>query len=383
MTVNAPGSTDFAKYYDGDDAQTAFTFDFPVTLSTELIVEKNNVIQSSGYTVADPFPIGESGSTVNFAVAPTSSDKIAIYRKTQTAQGADIGNTVTFDEQEVEDVFDKLMRIVQDNARRIEKSFRVADGSQGTSLSIPTITASDSGKVLVVNAGGTGFDLSTTDLDDLDSQVAAAATSATNAAASATAASSSASAASSSASAASASATAASTSETNASNSETKASEWADKAEDSPVETGPNRYSALHHAAKAEDSAQQASTTASNLAETLSGNYILRSNPSVDVNNEFQVTNGMKADMESNDVAVIPSSGLTVTYEAYLRNGTASAWGSISSKIKSPVYDLEINGVTVSAGTDVNIDADYDGASLYLYFNPAKNKVIIEKFLGN
>jgi len=50
----------------------------------------------------------------------------------------------------------------------------------------------------------------------------------------------------------------AATSETNAAASETKAGEWAEKAEDSPVETGPDKYSALHWAAKAAASAASA-----------------------------------------------------------------------------------------------------------------------------
>lgn len=42
-----------------------------------------------------------------------------------------------------------------------------------------------------------------------------------------------------------------------------KAKEWATKAEDDPVETGPNQFSALHHAAKASASASAASSSAS------------------------------------------------------------------------------------------------------------------------
>lgn len=41
-----------------------------------------------------------------------------------------------------------------------------------------------------------------------------------------------------------------------------KAQEWATNAEDDPVETGPNQYSALHHAAKAAASATSASSSA-------------------------------------------------------------------------------------------------------------------------
>jgi hypothetical protein len=84
---------------------------------------------------------------------------------------------------------------------------------------------------------------------------------------SATAAAGSASAAATSATNASNSASSASTSATNASNSATLASDWASKDEDQVVSGG--KYSALHYAAKAEDSAIAAAASAQDAEDAL------------------------------------------------------------------------------------------------------------------
>jgi len=70
------------------------------------------------------------------------------------------------------------------------------------------------------------------------------------------------------------------TSETNAAASEAKAAQWAEEVEDTPVETGPNQYSALHWAAKAAASAGALEGVPSQTGHT--GGQVLTTDGTVD-----------------------------------------------------------------------------------------------------
>lgn len=379
MTVSAPASADFGHYYTGNNSLDTYAFTFDALTSAELIVELDNVVQGSGYTVSDPFPaIG--GSDVVFTTPPGTGVKIAIYRATGSSQGADISNSTTFSESQIEDTLDRLTYLVQDNARKISKSLRIKDGSSGSEFLFPLPVSGDEGKIVVLNSNvpPDGFAYSTSSLGDIDASVSAAAASA--AAAAADAVSTAADVVSTAADVVSTNADVVLTAAdvVSAAASTALAQQWANEDEDVIV-TGAE-YSAKHYSFKASDSADLAATTASNLAQTLSGNYISPSNPTVDGDNRFTVVEQMKAYMEASDKAYIPDSGLTVTWHAWLFNGTASSWSSQSCKIESNTYSVEANNTDLGTGL---IDIDHsDGAPLYLYYNVAKNKVIVTKYVG-
>lgn len=128
-------------------------------------------------------------------------------------------------------------------AETAETNAKASETAAGTSETNAATSASNA-STSETNASNSASAAATSETNAGNSATAAA-TSETNAGTSETNAATSESNAATSASNAA-------TSETNAGNSETKASEWADKAEDTPVEVGPDRFSSFHWAAKAE-----------------------------------------------------------------------------------------------------------------------------------
>jgi hypothetical protein len=128
-------------------------------------------------------------------------------------------------------------------------------------------------------------------------------------------------------------------------------------------------------------SAAAAVATASTLSGTLTGNYVLPAEPTVDGSNEFALTEQMKAMMDTNFVAVIPTSGLTATWHAWLFNNTGATWSGQSCSIKSTVYTVEAaNGTSLGTGT-ISINHP-SGEPLFLYYDVNGNKVIVVKLGG-
>lgn len=370
MTVTA---TNPYVYYSATAAQTTFAIPFRV-LQTADIKAYVNDIERSDYSLSASPPFNSANLIFNTGL--TLNDKVAIVRNTELSQGADYSANYNFSEQDIENSFDKLTLMAQDFGRKISKAFGFKDSqnsSSGLAFQVPVI--GDAGKVLVLNEDADEVVYSTTSLGDIDAAVADCEAARDLAQGYASDASTSADAAQVSNVSAGVQATAATAQKVLAQTAATLAQDWATKAEDSPVTTGPDKFSALHWAAKAYAFVAQCVTIANNLAATLTGNYILRSNPSESLG-VFVVTNGMKADMDVGNIADFPTSGLDVTYEAILRNGTAGSFTAAGCKIRSTVYAIEANGITVAAGTDIIIDIEF---SIYCFFSPAKNKIILEK----
>lgn len=140
--------------------------------------------------------------------------------------------------------------LAETNAETAETNAETAETNAETAASAASTSAT--------NASNSASAASTSATNAANS-ASAAATSATNASNSASSASTSATNASNSASSAATSASNAATSATNAAASEDLAEKWATEAEDVQVTTG--KYSALHWAAKAEDSATAFTTS--------------------------------------------------------------------------------------------------------------------------
>ena len=317
--------------YTGDGVTVAYTITLPFKAAAHIEATLDSVATVDFTVTPGSIVDGHyNGGTLTFNSAPASSVAIKIFCNTPATQddiNADTANSL--DISDIEQALDRSAMMNRDTRR------------QQANLSADSIAAAA--------ASATAAATSAT---NAATSASAASTSATNAATSATNASTSATNAATSATSASSSASAASTSATNAATSETNAAA----------------------------SAAQAATTASNLSGTLSGNYILPSNPSVDGNNRFTVVEQMKAFMEASDKAFIPTSGLTVTWHAWLFNGTSSTWKTQGCKIESTNYDIVANNINLGTG-EIDIDHD-DGAPLYLYYNPSDSKVHVTKYVG-
>ena len=83
MTVT---NTNTQQAFTGDGVTTAFNFNFPIQLSTDVVVYINNVLQNSGYSVSVNNPTaglpitGSTGGTVTFSVAPANAASILVAR---------------------------------------------------------------------------------------------------------------------------------------------------------------------------------------------------------------------------------------------------------------------------------------------------------------
>lgn len=178
--------------------------------------------------------LSTGGFRVTFATAPTSANYVVISRAVDLTQDTPYKTSSGFQGSNIEDSFDKITAMVQDQQDGLDRSIKTPIGDTRTVV-LPSATVR-ANKGLKFDADG---DVTVTlgDPDDVDEAVAAAeaaqaaaetaetnaATSATNAATSASGAASSASAASASASAAATSATAAASSASAAATSETNA----------------------------------------------------------------------------------------------------------------------------------------------------------------
>jgi len=243
MTVNSTTITNGP--YLGNDVTEDFSYSFTVKDKTQLIVfETDDFGVQTVLTVDTNYTVNgvgtEGGDTVTRTAGPLPTDfEWYIRSDYQELQKTDLDSQGGFFPDVHEDAFDKLTYLALQNTDINNRSPTLPEGYGGPlPLSLPLPVE---GQTLVWNSGLDGFDN-----EDSGAQSAA------NAAASAAAALVSENNAESSADDAQVSEDNAATSETNALASEDKAQEWAENPEDDPVETGPDQFSALHWAAKAE-----------------------------------------------------------------------------------------------------------------------------------
>jgi len=366
MTV---ATTGYTNSYSGNGAATDFSFTKWLRDKSDLIVTVDGTVKTIGvdYDISGtgPYP---SGVTVVFTSPPADETTVLLTRSTPDTQDQDLNNLGDFDQESIELALDKVVANLQEAGGTLSDAVLVPVSLSGSNITLGEPTASE---VLAWNATADGIEAAGYTVAEIAADVA----SADAAKVAAEAAQADAEAAQVAAETAEGNAE---THETNAAASAVLAQDWA--AEDEDVIVSGSLYSAKHYSIKANDSAELASTTASNLAQTLSGNYISPSDPSVDGNNRFTVVEQMKAFMEAGDQAYIPDSGLTVTWHAWLFNGTSSTWKSQGCYIESNTYSIEANNTDLGTGL-IDIDHD-DGAPLYLYYNAAKNKVIVTKYVG-
>lgn len=201
--------------------------------NTDLRVYKNDVLQTTGFTIdgaGRDAPLG----TVTFTTALDNGDRVAVIRIVPVTQLSDYELSGRFPSEVTEDALDKLTFIDQQQDEEISRCFKTSESSTITDVIISNPTDADVGKGMVVRgseANGFSVGYSAENFDEVvdtirqdvtraETAATNAATSEANAASSATAASGSASSASTSETNAASSASAAATSATNAAGAE-------------------------------------------------------------------------------------------------------------------------------------------------------------------
>lgn len=354
MTV---ATTGYTNSYTGNGATTTFTFNKWLRDKSDLVVTVDGNVQTitTHYTIAGtgPYPTGED---VVFVTAPANGEVVLLTRVTPDTQDVNFSNAGNFDQESIELALDKAIANLQESGGILNDAVLVPTSLSGSNITLGAPTASE---LLAWDSGATTIESSGYTVASIAADVAATAADVvlTNA---------------------DVVLTGLDVVSTNADVALTNADVVSTNAD--VVSTNADVVLTGLDVVAAAASAAQAATTASNLSGTLSGNYILPSNPSVDGNNRFTVVEQMKAYMEANDQAFIPTSGLTVTWHAWLFNGTNSTWKTQGCKIESDTYSIEANNTDLGTGL-IDIDHD-DGAPLYLYYSVAKNKVIVTKYVG-
>jgi len=296
----------------------SYSIPFPYWAKDEIVVyltlsdgSISTLVEDTDYSVSTPN--GNSG-TLTRITGWTGSTKLTITREMPLKQLTDFRNGDVIDAETIEETFDQVVGQIQQQEEALSRAIKTPVDEAGSDITLPGRTArqgSGSGTILGFDSSGdvgvvrdlAQFDSEVSQVhsdatDAAASKAAAAAseakaekwavededvpvepgkysakhyatkaiTSANSAASSATSAGNSATSAGNSATAAGNSKTAAQSAQSAAESARDKAKEWANKDEDSPVETG--KYSGKHYAAKAGASASSASTSATNASNS-------------------------------------------------------------------------------------------------------------------
>lgn len=215
-----------------------FPFGFKVLSADDLVVELDDLEQSSGFTVND---VGEETGSVTFSSTPASGVVVKMYRDMEPKREADYQNSGDFLARSVNVDFDRLWLYVQQLLKFFSRTFRAPVGEELSTLPSAEQRAN---KVLGFDENG---DTSVTTLDEavqgaaetFVEDVQELADTATTQAGIAT---TQAGIATTQATAASGSANAAATSETNASASETAAADSESSAEQYALQAAANGH---------------------------------------------------------------------------------------------------------------------------------------------
>lgn len=160
MTVTV---TTARKDYTGDGSTTAFTFDFKILSTSDLLVE--NVVTSSGavttqildtdYTVS----FDSEGGTVTYTTAPASTVSIVITRKLDTTvtQANDFIAGTALSSNGLESILDKIVMSIHDLRREVDRCIKIASDPNITGdVELPEATLT-AGYGVAVNDTADGF----------------------------------------------------------------------------------------------------------------------------------------------------------------------------------------------------------------------------------
>lgn len=214
-------STTNRNNYTGNGVTTSYAYSFKITdeshlrvttyvPSTETFAVK---VLTTHYTVTAA-TVGEtSGGTIAFLSAPANGTKVTIRRVVPFKQETDIRNQGAYYPDVIEDEFDQLVMLDQQQDDEIDRSIKFPDTTiiSTFDVNLPSALVGSASCTLVTNAAGDAFDIgpTTDEISNAQGYATTAGVSATAAASSATTASTQATAAAASATAAAASAVAA------------------------------------------------------------------------------------------------------------------------------------------------------------------------------
>ncbi len=162
MTIS---STDNKSTHTGDGIVTQFDYDFRVDLSTELKVYLDTTEQGhlSGYSIAG---VGDAGGgSITFATAPDSGVIVTLVGEPEAKQEVQFDSQDPFPATIVEQVLDKLTRLVHMAMENAGRAIQAPQGSDpNVDYSLPGYAA---GKALMWNAATKTLDVSDDDLNNI------------------------------------------------------------------------------------------------------------------------------------------------------------------------------------------------------------------------
>lgn len=149
--------------YTGNGSTTSFPFpnlffldsDLKVIVTTTLTGAESAKVLNTDYTVSGAG--NPSGGSVEMAVAPTSLEKIVIYRDPEAIQSLDLIENDQIPAEEVEKAFDKVVLLAQRFLDLMGRSLRLPDGYVGTFDPVFRGTPL-AGYVMVINDDEDGID---------------------------------------------------------------------------------------------------------------------------------------------------------------------------------------------------------------------------------
>ena len=151
-------TTTVKNSYSGNGSTTAFTYNFAINSTSELVV----IIRSSTgtetvksitthYTVADA---GAAGGTVTMGSAPASGETLVLIRDTSLTQETDYVANDPFPAETHESALDKLQMQIQEVQEEVDRSIKISRTNTMTSTSFTNDATSRASKVLSFDSSG-------------------------------------------------------------------------------------------------------------------------------------------------------------------------------------------------------------------------------------
>ena len=151
-------TTTVKNSYSGNGSTTAFTYNFAINSTSELVV----IIRSSTgtetvksitthYTVADA---GAAGGTVTMGSAPASGETLVLIRDTSLTQETDYVANDPFPAETHESALDKLQMQIQEVQEEVDRSIKISRTNTMTSTSFTNDATSRASKVLSFDSAG-------------------------------------------------------------------------------------------------------------------------------------------------------------------------------------------------------------------------------------
>lgn len=317
--------------YTANGSTTVFTFPFKVLKSSDLVVYKDGVVTTTGFTISG---VGNpTGGSVTFSTAPTNGVLVRLQRIIVLDRSTDYVEGGQLAAEVLDADFDRIVMMTQDlDAVALQET---GDGKfDGESKVIKNVANPVNAQDAVTKTWAeTG----------MSSQLAQATTAATNAANSASSASTSATSANSAATSANSSATAASTSASNAATSATAAS-----------------TSATSAATSATNAANSA-TSAATAATTASTNAASASSSATSVQSNYNLFRSQYYGSYSSAPSLDPLGAVPTTGDLYFNSTTAvmqayngSTWQAVAPLVSAfSVGTFAASGTTQATGTQL------------------------------